>query len=86
MSQQFIAISPSGVGGYYGLGESKEVAKTRMKEQGGNLTAYIVFELPEGAEKVSVDMHGRINWMWAEGADQTGTTTLVFKRGVKVPA
>lgn len=82
----FIAISPGTYGGgYYGKGNTVEEAKQAMRRQGGSLSRYVVFRLPEHSVNAYVDDFGVIHWMWPEGYDGPLHVDLeeVAKRGLK---
>lgn len=80
-SRIYIALCPN----YWGKGATVEEAKKNMKEAGGSLVRYLVKLLPLGATEVTVSpVDGTIEWIWAEGADRTGTTEVVASHGVKL--
>lgn len=52
----------------WGLGDTVEEARLRMKQEGARLTEpHVVFELPAHATKPYVDDIGRVGWTWDEG-------------------
>lgn len=81
-TEKFVCINPQGVRGVYGKGETVAEAKANVKANHGKLDRYLVWEMPDGATEVGVDMMGRLTWMWAEGADRNAEPKIVAKRAV----
>lgn len=61
---RFVAIADH----YWGTGATIEEARRRMKDEGARLNErHLVYELPEGVEKVYVNDFGGVCWTWPEG-------------------
>lgn len=60
-------------------GRTPEKALAALVRRTKNVHRRIMVALPKGALNPWMDQMGNVRWDWAEGADRTGTTTVVAK-------
>lgn len=76
----YVVIAPN----YWGKGSTVDEAKRNLRKEGGKLTKYIVYRLPQGTLNAWVHpVHGGLQWEWKDDADTSLKPEIIAKRGVK---
>jgi hypothetical protein len=85
-----IIVHISQYGGVYGKGFTLDEAKANLKANGGKLTSYIAYQLPEGAINAYVNDWNQLVWSWADinntddtSIDTSQEPTIIAQRGMK---